>query len=329
MSTLRAWWRNCAIEKDAETLEIDRMEDQIKPLAPNFVEIRELISSLELCHHKAEQWISHIITAIGKGKTNKGLGTRPPGRGHKLEKVWHNACVALSSWCSGVKQSEINLKIGRLSARNFLNRLGDRSELKLWQVQRVIDKIHSLLEWSQSLNENSEHYIWLLLGGDEYNPEFRTTCPKYYSEQEEFWRITAKTLIEDNVNGKEAKLSLALAIDMLWPCHWRFLTNLQIILDAIGGRLHPEQPYTTCGRNIELLPNRDQFYKICTTLEYFTSDKDDLHGLENSFLTLLGTPSPQKKWLCASLNKTIRMQMDPPAKMQKIAALEGPDWIKH
>ncbi len=36
------------------------------------------------------------------------------------------------------------------------------------------------------------------------------------------------------------ELSLALAIDMLWPCHWRFEDNLQIVLDAIGGRAPPE-----------------------------------------------------------------------------------------
>ena len=41
----------------------------------------------------------------------------------------------------------------------------------------------------------------------------------------------------------------------------------------------------------------------------------------------LGTPTPEKQWLAASLDKTIRLQLDPPAALQKLFDLPGPDWI--
>ena len=72
-TSCRSWWRNCALEADSEILAIDRMEDGIVPIPENVSKIRELIASLELCHHKAERWVANIIEAIGAGGTSKGL----------------------------------------------------------------------------------------------------------------------------------------------------------------------------------------------------------------------------------------------------------------
>jgi hypothetical protein len=94
----RSWWRNCALEADLEMLEIHRLGDEIAPLEPGISRIRELISSLEVCHHKGERWVANIVRAIGTGETNKGLGTRPPGQWQPAEEAWHHACVALSAW---------------------------------------------------------------------------------------------------------------------------------------------------------------------------------------------------------------------------------------
>jgi hypothetical protein len=93
----RSWWRNCAIGTDPGIQEIDSLEEQIAPIDPDTTRIRELISTLELCHHKAERWVESIIEAIGAGKTEKGLGTRSPGQTHPAETVWANACAALSA----------------------------------------------------------------------------------------------------------------------------------------------------------------------------------------------------------------------------------------
>ena len=112
----RPCWRNCGVEPDAEIREIDRMEDAIAPLPPDVSKIRGLISTLEMCHHKAERWVHNIIEAIGSGETDKGLGTRPPGQTHPAEQIWDNACEALSAWCQGDPSAVAGLFVAAVPA---------------------------------------------------------------------------------------------------------------------------------------------------------------------------------------------------------------------
>ena len=118
----RTWWQNCALKADSEILAIDRMEDRIAPIATDASEIRGLISTLELCHHKADRWVANIIEAIGVGKTGKGLGTRSPGQQHPAESVWQNACVALSAWVEGCPPPDRSIGVLRPSGRNTCQR---------------------------------------------------------------------------------------------------------------------------------------------------------------------------------------------------------------
>jgi hypothetical protein len=327
-TSCRSWWRNCALEADGEILAIDKMEDHISPIGPDVKGIRELISSLELCHHKAEQWVSNIIEAIGAGETSKGLGTRSPGQPHPAEKVWQNACAALSAWCAGCHGRSVDLSVGTVPASRMLAALGQRSPLKEWQVQRVIEKIRSAIHWPQPLDDPTAQYVWILLSGGEYESFYRSQCPEHYKEHEEFWLRTVRTLIHDTENGDEAELSLGLAIDMLMPCHWNFPENLQLVLEAIGGRLNPEKPFAACGRNINLLPIRRRMEIVCNTLKVFCGTPELTREKDRDLLALLGKPTEVKKWLAASLDKTIRLQLNPPAELRAISAMAGPDWIK-
>ena len=326
-TSCRSWWRNCALEADSEILAIDKMEDHIAPIAVNALRIRELVSSVELCHHKAERWVSNIIEAIAAGKTRKGLGTRSPGQPHPAEIGWQNACAALSAWCAGSPSAAVDMSMGAVPASRFLASLGQRSPLKEWQVQRVIDRIRSVIHWPWSRNDPSAQYGWLLLSGDEYEPAYRTQCPEHYKEHEDFWLRTVRTVIHDTVDGDEADLSLGLAIDMLWPCHWRFVENLQIVLDAIGGRLNPHKPFAACGRNIILLPIRHRMEVISNTLKVFCGAPESNQETDRDILALLGKPTEEKKWLAASLDKTIRLQLNPSAELRALSALAGPAWI--
>ncbi len=324
---LRTWWRNCALEVDPEIQEIDRMEDGLVPLDPRVVRVRELISSFELCHHKAGRWIHNIAEAIGRGETTKGLGTRPPGQWHPAEAVWQCACDALSAWCQGRSEDLAGLSIGPAPAARLLGGLGERSPLKEWQVQRVIEKIRSVLGWPQADDDSATKYQWLLLGGGAYEAEYRSDCPARYQAQEGFWLATVRTIIQDTDHGREAELSLGLAIDMLWPCHWNFVGNLQIVLDAIGGRLRPGKPFAGCGRNITSLPNQKRWEVICATLRAFCNE-EKTEEADQETIDLLGEPTPEKRWLAASLDKTIRLQLDPSPAMRAASSLTGPAWIK-
>ena len=121
---------------------------------------------------------------------------------------------------------------------------------------------------------------------------------------------------------------MGLAIDMLMPCHWRFVENLRIVLEAIGGKLNPEKPFAACGRNITLLPIRRRMEVVSNTLNAFYNDPASNEEVDRDLLELLGRPTEVKKWLAASLEKTIRLQLNPPAELRALSALAGPDWIR-
>ena len=324
----RPYWCNCTMETDAEIQEIDRLEDRIGPIDPDTTRIRELISTLELCYHKGERWIESILTTIGAGKTEKGLGTRTPGRIHPAETVWQNACAALSAWCAGCPADAVELAVGTVAASELLSGLRERSPLKEWQVQRVIEKIRSLIGWPQSDANPATAYVWLLIGGGAYERAYREECPQRYREHEDFWRATARTILHNTHNAQDAELSLALAIDMLWPCHWQFVENLRIVLDAIGGHRHPDRPFAACGRNITLVPNRERFENIARTLRTFCGIAPADGDINKRLLAALGDPTDVKRWLALSAAETIALQLDPSAEMQAASALDGRAWIK-
>ena len=324
----RAWWQNCALESDDEMQAIDGMEDRLGTLSPEVTRIRELISCLELCHHKADRWVDNIIQAIGAGETRKGLGTRSPEARHPAEEVWMNAVAALAAWCAGCPGARIDLKIEDVPASRLLAGLGERSPLKEWQVQRVTEKIRTVIRWPQPDDDPSAQYVWILLGGGEYEAAYRSSCPEQYEEHEDFWLSTVRTVIHDTDAGVEARLSLGLAIDMLWPCHRSFVENLQIVLDAIGGDLRPRKPFAACGRNITRVANHTQMRRISRNLGFFCGAAQPGDGVDHGVLETLGPPSPAKRWLAASLDKTIRLQLCPPGDMRAASALAGPDWIR-
>jgi hypothetical protein len=323
--SLSSWWRNCAIEPDEEILQIDRMEDEIAPLGPEITRVRELISTLELCHHKAERWVFNIIEAIGAGDTQKGLGTRSAGQTHPVERVWQSACDALSAWCAGCPAGSVDMAVGTARACDLLAGIGKRSPLKEWQVQRVIDKIRSHVHWAP--DASSAEYAWLLLAVDEHGVGYHSQCPECFKEHEEFWRATAKTIICNTEDGNPQRLSLGIAIDMLWPCHWRFVKNLQVVLAAIGGQLEPEEPFTSCVSDIPPSPLRARMETISGTLRAFCYDAESDENVDREILARLGEPTEAKKWLAGSLAKTISLQLNPTAAMREASDLTGPEWI--
>ncbi|WP_028862571.1 hypothetical protein [Psychromonas aquimarina] len=304
------------------------MEDRLVPFSADVLKIRELISTIELCHHKAEQRVSNIIAAIAAGETIKGLGTRLPGQRHPAEIVWRNACAALSAWIAGCPSTEVDLSIGTVPASHLLACLGERSPLKEWQVQRVIDKIRCTASMRQSPDDSAEQYVWLLLNEGENEITTCRQCPEHYKEHQDFWLKTVRTIIYDTENGDKAALSLGFVIDMLWPCHWGFVSNLEIVLEAINGRLIAQRPFAACARNISMLPNRRRMKLVSDTLQLFCFGQDLDQEVDADLLVMLGESTEVKKWLAASLDKTIRLQLGPPFCSEILSALALPDWIR-
>jgi hypothetical protein len=304
-ANLRYCWQNCFIPddksrlKDDELAEIDAMEDSLSPLDDDTVRIRQLITCFESCYHEADKQAELIIKAITSGRAPAESGERPPKRKAELQ----NSRDILSAWCED-RSAEVEARdVGGISADELISFIGNRTPLKVWQVRRVVETITYALDPSQPY-----HNMALNVGPDGQPLE---ELGQHYKDHLDFLAQTTDTAINDIVNGRKAQISLAIAIDRLQPCNWNFVSNLAIIIKAIGSDLQPDKPFACCERNILLTPLGDRLKIISNTLRVFWGGRESREKVDNNILAALGKKSPVKCWLAASLDKTIRSQLDP------------------
>jgi len=304
---LRSCWWNCyspddkSFLEDKELLAIDAMEDSIAPLDDQTVAIRQLITRFELCYHEADKEAERIAKAIGSGRCPKESHARPAKRKKELQ----NCRRILSRWCKNTAIRGINLDVGGVPADELLSFIEEPSPLKIWQAERIVDKV------SEALDPNRRYHRMALDLGDHGEPG-AYPAGKYYEDNSAFLKQTKQTIIHDTVDGRKSEVSLAMAIDLLMPCHWDFVGVLVIILKAIGGDLHPARPLTCCSRNIKLSPLCDRMKIISNTLGAFWKDKKTAKKIDRDILAILGQAIPVKCWLAASLDKTIRLHLSLP-----------------
>ena len=149
----------------------------------------------------------------------------------------------------------------------------------------------------------------MVLNVGDYGEPGSQSIDDHYEDSRDFLEQTRQTMIQDTVDGQAAEISLAMAIDLFMPCHWNFAGSLEILLKAIGGDLRPTRPYTCCARNVKLNPLCRQLKTIADTLGVFWKKKADEQGIDHDLLDILGDPTPVKYWLAASLDKTLRLQL--------------------
>jgi hypothetical protein len=299
--TCRSCWQNCGVQADAEMLDIDKMEDAIAPLDEQAVRIRELITRFESCYHEADKQARLIARAIGAGRCPEESNERPPERKKELE----NSRIILSRWCEDTSFRGINLDVGGIQAEELLNCIGKAGPLKVWQVQRIVDKIISALE-----PDRPYHNLALNLGA--YGEPGENPVGEFYKNDAAFLEQTKATIIHDTVDGRKAKISLATAIDLLMPCHWDYVGPLMTILKAIGGQFHPERPYTCCARNLRLSHLYDRLGIFSKTFGVFWKNEKPSENIDPEILESLGQITEVKRWLAASMDKTMRLQLQAP-----------------
>ena len=300
--TCRECWQNCGVQADAEMLDIDRMEDAIAPLDEQSVRIRELITRFESCYHEAGRQAELIVRAIGFQNCPEESQERPPERKKELE----NCRFILSRWCENPSVRGMNLDVGGIPADELFNAIGKAGPLKIWQVQRIVDKVTSALDPSRPY-----HNIALDLG--DYGEPGASPAGEYYKDNANFLGRTKATIIQDTVDGRKAKISLAMAIDLLMPCHWDFVGAIVILLKAIGGELSPRRPYACCARNLRLSPLYDRLEIISNTLGIFWKGEKPSENIDSDILASLGKATAVKRWLAASMDKTLRLQLQAPS----------------
>ena len=300
------WWNCCApddksVLDDEELLAIDAMGDSLAPPDDETTAIRKLITRFESCYHEADKEAERIAQAIGLGRCPAESNERPPGRKKELE----NCHRILSRWCENQSVEDVNANVGGVSAEELASFIGQPGPLKIWQVQRIVERV------GEALDPSRPYHMMALDVGDHGEPG---TCSakEHYKDNADFLEQTVKTIIHDTVNGRQSRVSLAMAVDLLMPCHWDFVGALATILKAIGGDLHPVRPFACCARNIKLSPLCKRVKTISNTLGTFWKDENTPGNIDRRLLTALGAPTPTKRWLAASLDKTIRLHLSLP-----------------
>lgn len=290
-------WINCCdtnsemFLQDTERIAIDRMGDALGVLDDDTIGIRGLITRFECCYHLADQQADLIVRAIASGKCPVESGERPPERKRLLE----YARNLLSAWCLGDATKADTLTPPEASARDVASALPARTELSVWQVERIVEKIASGLDAG---------YAYHLLAFD--GPD---KAAEYYGDHLHFLQTTCSTIIEDTVDGRRAEISLAMAIDLLMPCHWDFVGCLRTILQAIDGDLRPRRPFTCCARNLSLNPLCARLKVVAATLGCYWQDIECRTDIDTSMLQLLADRTPVRRWLGACFDKTLRFQL--------------------
>lgn len=304
---IRPCWLNCyepddkSFLKNKELIAINAMEDSITPLDDQIKDVRGLITRFELCYHEADKEAEYIINSIAAGYCLEQSKERPPERRKELE----NAHRILSQWCKNPAIKDIELDVGGVSADELLSFIGKASPLKIWQVERIVDRV------SQALDPNYTYHNLVLDLGD-YGEPGAKSAGEHYKDNKAFLKQTRETIIHDTVDGHPSSVSLSYAIDLFMPCHWGFVGSLVTILKAIGGDLHPAKPFACCARNIKLSPLCERLKIISKTLGAFWKEEKTNQDIDQDLLTSLGKVTPVKRWLAASLDKTIRLHMSMP-----------------
>ena len=299
---LRSCWQNCgalddkSLLEDKEILAIDTMQDSITPLDDNTVHIRGLIARFESCYHEADKEAEMIIQAIGSGALPVEPKERPPQRKRQLK----NSHDILSAWLHGTSAKCKALDVGGIPADRLVSYLREPTALKIWQVQRVIDKLKLALDPSCC-------YHNMALDIDGYGHPIELKVEVHYKDHLDFLEQTTAAMINYVLDGEKSQMSLAMAIDLFRPCNWNYVGNLVIILKAIAGNLHPDKPFAPCSLNARLTPLRNRLRIISNTLKAFCEATGKDKEVDGDILALLGAKTDVKQWLAASLDKTIRL----------------------
>jgi hypothetical protein len=300
----RPCWQNCfapndpARDRDVELGLINRLEDLISPLDETAVQIRALITRFEACYHQADREAEMIIRAIGSGQIPAESGERPPQRKAELQ----NAHDILSAWVQGRSAECKNLRVGPVPADDLLGRLGKPTDLKIWQVERIIEKL------KQSLDPSYRYHV-MVLETAEAGGRGAVRVEGYYKDQADFLDQTAAAVIHYTLDGQPSEMPLAMAIDLLRPCNWNFPVNLAVTVGAVGGNLHPKETFAPCSLNARLTPLRGRLKILDDTLRAFWKQERTSEPIDQDLYNSLGTLTPQKQWLAASLDKTIRLHL--------------------
>ncbi|MHA1988206.1 MAG: hypothetical protein ACW98D_16345 [Promethearchaeota archaeon] len=301
---LRRWWNNVAQEPDEEILVIDKLEDELefnsnqdKNLA---YAIREAIGGLEGCHFKVEHRINRIIYAI----RNSHFPQSNQRESVQLNEGWYRKWDLILNYLE--KWSSLNLEtpsskqefINGINSEEINEILGEKTTLKAFQVNFVIESIHELLKlWF--MKQASSNKKW-----EEQTIIIKEIQIKYEKKNPGFWEKTSNLFIP--IKEKNHLVSISELLDtyeyIVCISNPNFMNDLLSILGAIGG--NDKFVHNTCAFYLDSL--KEFVGSLSTKLKKFLKEYNNEISENDEIMELFGEKTPIKFWLVASLDKTIK-----------------------
>ncbi|KKK40271.1 hypothetical protein LCGC14_0786550 [marine sediment metagenome] len=301
---LRPWWNNVTQEPDKEILTIDKLEDNLVFPSPHdkkfAYDIRKAIGRLEGCHFKVEHYINRIIYAIRNDHFPQSNQYESAQLNKDWVRKWKPILEYLEKWSELIpEESFSNLEfINGVKTEKINDILGEKTSLKVWQVNFITENIRELLElWftkqdsfnkthgqQKRINEKIQH--------------------KYEKLNSEFWEKTRELAIPiDEINHF---ISLQELLDtweyIVCISNPNFMNDLLAILGTVGGKaIYVHQ---TCGFYLDSL--KVLIRSLSTKLQKYIENINDKTFGYDELMELLGEKTPIKYWLVASLEKTVR-----------------------
>jgi hypothetical protein len=307
--SLRAHWVNCCLEPDGEIIAIDRIEDQLDPeereQAP---EIRRLITRFEVCHWNSDRWLERIVQAIGKERVPPTSGR--PRTQHPLVQMLICMRSVLARWVARVATPIPQCMVLDKTGAEVFHRLGTWTPFKAWVAQRLLDALEHHLHANALLPASERpptrsYPVDLDLDSPSADPYFPDSLE--WLAEARSRKLKTKKEIGDQVQEH----SLATLISSPNACnefYFQFVFALfEYLDDADNERV---LPFPFCG-NISPDRHRQYYRAINAFRAYLGQSPEGPLLLDDRVLSQLGEPNPTKRWLVASLEKTLRKQLPP------------------
>jgi hypothetical protein len=311
--SLRAHWVNCCLAPDSETIEIDRIEDQLAPEEQaRAQQIRRLITGFEVCHWNSDRWLERIVQAIAEEQVPPKSGR--PRTQHPLAQMLICLRAVLAHWVARATDPLRQCIVLDKTGAEILTGLGPWTPFKAWVVQRFLDGLEHHLQ-ANGLLPPSE-----LPPGRSYPADLDLDSPSAdsYFADSLGWLAEArsrKLKTRKEIGDEVQEHSLAALISSPNPCnefYFRFLVALfEYLHDGDNERI---LPFPFCGN---ISPDRHRRYcRVINALRaYLGQPPQGSLSPDNAVLAQLGERALAKRWLVASLEKTLREQLPPLAEL--------------
>ena len=307
--SLRKHWINCCQQPDREVIDIDRMEDELTAEERGrALPIRRLIARFETCHWNSDRWLERILQAIAEDQVPPTSGR--PRTEHPLAQMLGCLRELLTHWVAQSTTPVPQCTILDRSSTEIVSSLGVWTPYKAGVLQRIIEGLERHMGSAGLLELPASSLTRFFPGGltldspeaDQYFPDSLALLAQARSQV---------LKVKREIDGQVQEHSLALLCGYLNPCNKTYFLFLFALFEVLDD---PDEervlPAPFCG-NISLSRHRRYYGMINALRQYLGKPLEVALPEDKTIPVRLGAPTGVKRWLAASLEKTLREQMPP------------------